>query len=80
MPADIDLSLDGVYRAVVGGLQVGLGTALIFCMLHMLDIVFWHPLFSFWPGFVVGTLLGAIYIFYQDTLKVLVLVKNCVGT
>jgi hypothetical protein len=77
MPADIDLSLDGVYRAVVRGLQVGLGTALIF---WLLDIVFWLHLFSFCLAFVLGTLLGAAYTFYQDTLKVLVLVKNCVGT
>lgn len=75
MPAHIDLSLDGMYRALVRGLQFGLGTALIF---WLLDIVFWLSLFSFCPAFVLGTLLGAAYIFYQDTLKVLV--KNCVST
>jgi hypothetical protein len=77
MFANIDLSLDGVYRAVVRGLQVGLGTALIF---WLLDFVFWLSLVSCWPAFVLGTLLGAAYTVNQDTLKVLVLVKNCVGT
>lgn len=77
MPANIDLSLDGVYRAVVRGLQAGLGTAFI---IWLLDIVFRLPLFSFCLVFVLGTLVGAAYTFYQDTLKVLVLVKTCVGT
>jgi hypothetical protein len=72
--SDIDLSLDGVYRAVVRGLQVGLVTVLI---IWLLGIVLWLPLFSACLAFVLGTLLGTAYTFYQDTLKVLV--KNGVS-
>lgn len=67
MSGNIDLSLDGLYRAVVRGLQVGLGTVLIF---WLLEIVFWLPLFSFCPAFVLGTLLGTAYTFFQDTIKI----------
>jgi hypothetical protein len=64
----MDLSLDGVYRAVVRGLQVGFGAALIFCLLD----VFRLPLLSTCTAFLLGTFLGTAYTFYQDTLEVLV--------
>jgi ABC-type xylose transport system permease subunit len=67
MPGNIDLSLDGLYRALVGGLQTGLGFVIIF---WLLGIVFWLPILSLYYIFVLGTLVGAAYTLYQDTLKV----------
>jgi hypothetical protein len=65
----MDLSLDEVYRAVVRGLQVGLGSVLIS---WVLDIVVGLYLLSTCTAFVLGTFLGMAYTFYQDTLEVLI--------
>jgi hypothetical protein len=64
----MDLSLDGVYRAVVRGLQVGLGAVLIF---WVLNIIVGLNLLSTCTAFVLGTFLGTVFTFYQDTLEVL---------
>jgi len=65
---DMDLSLDGVYRAVVRGLQVGLGTLPV---AWLLDTVLGISPLSTCTSFVLGILVGTTYTFYQDTLEVL---------
>jgi hypothetical protein len=75
MPGIIDLSLDGLYRAIVIGLQTGLATVLIFWLVDMFGI----HLLSCCPTFWLGTLIGAAYMLYKDTLKVLAFFKNCVN-
>jgi len=64
----MDLSLDGVYRAVVRGLQVGLATVPVACLL---DIVLGISPLSTCTSFVLGILVGTTYMFYQDILEVL---------
>jgi hypothetical protein len=64
----MDLSLDGVYRAVVRGLQVGLATVPVAWLLD--NVLRIYPL-STSTSFVLGTLVGITYTFYQDTLEVL---------
>jgi len=63
----MDLSLDGVYRAVVRGLQVGLATVPV---PWLLDIVLGIYPFGTCTSFVLGTIVGATYTFYQDTREV----------
>jgi hypothetical protein len=76
MPSNIDLSLDGLYRAAVNGLQIGVAAVLIF---WLVDIVFQLHLLSLWLTFVLGTSMGAAYISYQDTMKVFAFFRNCVN-
>lgn len=64
----MDLSLDGVYRAVVRGLQVGLLTVPVVWLLDIALGIF--PL-STCTSFVLGILVGTTYTFYQDILEVL---------
>lgn len=64
----MDLSLDGIYRAVVRGLQVGLATVSV---AWLLDIVLGIFPLSTCTSFVLGILVGTTYTFYQDILEVL---------
>jgi hypothetical protein len=64
----MDVSLDGVYRAVVRGLQVGLATVPV---AWLLDNVLGISPLSACTSFVLGILVGTTYTFYQDLLKVL---------
>jgi hypothetical protein len=64
----MDLSLDGVYRAVVRGLQVGLATVPVALLLD--KVLGISPLTTS-TSFVLGTLVGTTYTFYQDTYEVL---------
>jgi hypothetical protein len=64
----MDLSLDGVYRAVVKGLQFGLGAVLIS---WVLDIFLRLHLLSACTALLLGTFAGTAYGFYCDTLEVL---------
>lgn len=63
----MDLSLDGIYRAVVRGLQVGLATVSV---AWLLDIVLGIFPLSTCTSFVLGILVGTTYTFYQDILEV----------
>lgn len=65
---DMDLSLDGIYRAVVRGLQVGVATVLLAWLLDIVLGIF--PLITC-TCFVLGTLVGVTFTFYQDSLEVL---------
>jgi hypothetical protein len=65
---DMDVSLDGVYRAVVRGLQVGLATVPVAWLLN--NVLGISPL-STCTSFVLGILVGTAYTFYQDLLEVL---------
>jgi predicted membrane protein len=65
---DMDVSLDGVYRAVVRGLQVGLAAVTI---IWLLDTVLGISSVGTCTGFVLGALVGTAFTFYQDTLEVL---------
>jgi hypothetical protein len=65
---DMELSLDGVYRAVVRGLQVGLAAVPI---VWLLDSVLGISPFNTCTGFVLGALVGTAFTFFQDTLEVL---------
>lgn len=64
----MDLSLDGVYRAVVRGLQVGLATVPVAWLIDKTLGIYPHATIT---SFVLGTVVGTTYTFYQDTLEVL---------
>jgi hypothetical protein len=64
----MDLSLDGVYRAVVIGLQVGLATVPV---AWLLDIALGISPLSTCTSFVLGILVGTTYTFCQDIREVL---------
>lgn len=63
----MDVSLDGVYRAVVRGLQVGLAAVPV---VWLLDTVLGISPFSTCTSFVLGTFMGTAFAFYRDTLEV----------
>jgi hypothetical protein len=66
----MDLSRDGMYRAVLRGLLVGLGSAFIVILLKtavtLPDVQEISPL----AVFCTAMLLGVVFAFYRDSLKV----------
>lgn len=67
---EMDCSLDGIYRAVLRGLQVGLGSALIFAFLETVLTLPGLEKVSPLAVFSTGILLGVAFSFYRDCLKV----------
>ncbi|XP_069683949.1 D-beta-hydroxybutyrate dehydrogenase, mitochondrial-like [Periplaneta americana] len=63
----MDFSLDGVYRAVVRGLQVGVGLIIILWLSNIIVGLF---AISTCTVFIFGTLLGTAATFYQDTMEI----------
>lgn len=66
----MDCSLDGIYRAVLRGLQVGLGSALIFALVKSVVTLPGLEKVSPLAVFSTGILLGIAFAFYRDSLKV----------
>jgi hypothetical protein len=66
----MDFSLDGMYRAVLRGMQVGLGC--LFILLLVKSAVTLPGLQKLSPlaVFCTGVLLGMAFAFYRDSLKV----------
>jgi hypothetical protein len=76
----MDCSLDGIYRAVLRGLQVGLGTALIFVLMKTVVILPGLEKVSPLAVFSTGMLLGIAFAFYRDCLKVRIWIITEIGT
>jgi hypothetical protein len=68
----MDLSLDGMYRAVLRGLQVGLGSALSLVLVKTAVILPGLQKISPLAVFFTGILLGIAFAFYRDCLKVII--------
>jgi hypothetical protein len=66
----MDFSLDGVYRAVMRGLQVGLVSALTFVIMKTAVTLPGLEKISILAVFFTGVLLGIAFAFYRDCLKV----------
>jgi hypothetical protein len=66
----MDLSLDGLYRAVLRGLQVGLGCALTLVIVKTAVTLPGLQKTSPLAVFFTGILLGIAFAFYRDYLKV----------
>jgi hypothetical protein len=66
----MDLSLDGMYRAVLRGMQVGLGCAFILILVKMVVTLPGLQKISPPAVFCTGVLLGMAFAFYRDCLKV----------
>lgn len=66
----MDLSLDGLYRAVLRGLQVGLGSALTLVIVKTAITLPGLQKISPLAVFFTGILLGIAFAFYRDYLKV----------
>jgi len=66
----MDFSLDGMYRAVLRGMQVGLGC--LFILVLVKNAVTLQGLQKMSPPavFCTGMLLGMAFAFYRDCLKV----------
>jgi hypothetical protein len=66
----MDFSLDGMYRALLRGIQVGLGCAFILMLVK--NAVSLPGLQKISPPavFCTGVLLGMAFAFYRDSLKV----------
>jgi hypothetical protein len=66
----MDLSLDGMYRALLRGMQVGLGC--LFILILVKNTVTLPGLQKMSPPavFCTGVLLGMAFAFYRDSLKV----------
>lgn len=66
----MDLSLDGMYRAVLRGMQVGLGSAFIVILVKTAVTLPGLQKISPLAVFCTGMLLGVAFAFYRDSLKV----------
>jgi hypothetical protein len=66
----MDCSLDGIYRAVLRGLQVGLASALALVLLKTAVTLQGLEKISTLAVFFTGVLLGIAFAFYRDCLKV----------
>jgi hypothetical protein len=66
----MDLSLDGLYRAVLRGVQVGLGSAFILILVKTAITLPGLQKISPLSAFSTGVLLGMAFAFYRDSLKV----------
>ena len=66
----MDLSLDAVYRAVLRGMQIGLGSAFILILVKNAVTLPGLQKISPLAMFCTGMLLGIAFAFYRDCLKV----------
>jgi hypothetical protein len=66
----MDFSLDGLYRAVLRGIQVGLGSTFIIILVKNVVTLPGLQKISPPPVFCTGVLLGMAFAFYRDSLKV----------
>jgi hypothetical protein len=66
----MDCSLDGIYRAVMRGLQVGLVSALTLVIVKTAVTLPGLEKISILAVFFTGILLGIAFAFYRDCLKV----------
>jgi len=66
----MDLSLDGMHRAVLRGIQVGLGCTFILILVKYALILPGLQKISPPAVFCTGVLLGMAFAFYRDCLKV----------
>jgi hypothetical protein len=66
----MDVSLDGLYRAVLRGLQVGLASAFALVLVKTAVTLPGLQKISPLAVFFTGVLLGIAFAFYRDCLKV----------
>jgi hypothetical protein len=66
----MDFSLDGIYRSVLRGLQVGLGCTLILVLVKTAVTLPGLQKISPLAVFFTGILLGIAFAIYRDCLKV----------
>ncbi|KAJ9580149.1 hypothetical protein L9F63_004222, partial [Diploptera punctata] len=66
----VDLSLDGIYRAVSKGLQVAVGSTVLLVILRNLLVIPVLGSLCSCSAFLLFTIIGTAYGFYLDTLKI----------